>query len=316
MGVGQDLHHGRQHWFISDMPLFVASSCWHKHRTMVKLHGAMPLRRGESAQPAQPVSTTRTRRSNGARKPKGGGIGSVAELTRRLGRARCIGVAVPRFFPLRAARPRARSSDATPRAATPVQPRARPRFGVSASPRPARPRFGVSTSPRPTPPTLPASVGDVSESDTQHRKRHPEFRPDCPRCVYSEWRSRWEKSYGSYRHEVHGHKAVTVWLAPRLARLGGLWAVGCLFCAHWAQRQADLKTAAKTSMIAVAKRGRGPRDGNTKWARFEVRSITQVAMRGISQHAQTLMHRKATRAYFTPELAPQMSLLAPSLHIA
>lgn len=59
----------------------------------------------------------------------------------------------------------------------------------------------------------------------------------------------------------------------------------------------------EASSIALPKRGRGPRDGQTKWAQYEVRTGTQVAMRGVSQHAKTLMHRQATRAFFAPELS-------------
>lgn len=150
--------------------------------------------------------------------------------------------------------------------------------------------------------TTPACVGAVTETDAQHRKRHPEAQPDCPRCMYLQWRPHWEKHYGSHRSEVCSQKVATVWLAPRPARLGGFWAIGCCFCAQWAQTQADRKSAAKMAGVVMPKRRRGPSYGQTKWARFEVRSSTQVAMRGVSQHAKTLMHRQATRAYFTPEL--------------
>ena len=149
-------------------------------------------------------------------------------------------------------------------------------------------------------------VGNVSETDAQHRKRHPSFRPDCPRCQYLRYRPSWEKHYGSYRSEAQGTRSATIWLAARPARLGGTWGLGCAFCAQWAQQQADRKSAARVAGVAVPKRGRGARDGQTKWARFEIRAATQVAMRGVSQHAQTLMHRRATRAYFLPELAWQI----------
>lgn len=150
--------------------------------------------------------------------------------------------------------------------------------------------------------TTPACVGSVTETDAQHRKRHPKVQPNCPRCMYLQWSPHWEKHYGSHRSEVRSQKVATVWLAPRPARLGGFWAIGCRFCAQWAQTQADRKSAAKTAGVVMPKRRRGPSYGQTKWARFEVRSSTQVAMRGVSQHAKTLMHRQATRAYFAPEL--------------
>jgi len=258
---------------------------------MVKFHAAQPWRLGASSRPAQPVSARSTCRPHGAFvKSRRGGNDIVHKMTRRPSPTRRVGVTARRCFPLNAARVRTRTSAPTPATGT-------------------RRCFGVSVSPKLTSSTAPASLGDVSETDTQHRKRHPEVRPDCPRCMYSKWRTQWETSYGSYRHEVHGQKAVTVWLAPRPTRLGGPWALGCIFCAHWAQQQADLKTVAKTSRIVVERRGRGPRDGHTKWARFQVRSTTQVAMRGISQHSQTMMHRKATRACFMPEPTSHMSVL-------
>jgi len=150
-------------------------------------------------------------------------------------------------------------------------------------------------------PEATALIGDVAESDAQHRKRHPIIRSDCPRCQYMKYGPQWEKHYGSYRSEAHGKRSATVWLTPRPARLGGSWGLGCTFCAHWAQQQADRRSAARVAGDVLPKRGRGARDGQTKWARFEIRSLTQVAMRGVSQHAKTLMHRKATRAYFSPE---------------
>ena len=150
--------------------------------------------------------------------------------------------------------------------------------------------------------TSPADIiGDVTETDAQHRKRHPSIRSDCPRCQHLRYGPKWEKHYGSHRSEADGKRTATVWLAPRPRRLGGLWGLGCIFCARWAQQQADRKSASRAAGVVLPKRGRGARDGQTKWARFEIRSLTQVAMRGVSQHAQTLMHRKATRAYFIPE---------------
>ena len=143
-------------------------------------------------------------------------------------------------------------------------------------------------------------AGLVTESDYEHRRRHPIPVKSCRRCVYLTYRKRWEQHYGSHRHEIQGHNARTIWLAPRPARLGGVWALGCVFCAHYAQRRCDLKNGEEPPVNK--KRKRGPQDGNTKWARYEVTKLTQIAMRGIVQHAHTSMHRKATWLHFMPDI--------------
>ena len=74
--------------------------------------------------------------------------------------------------------------------------------------------------------------------------------------------------------------------------------MGCIFCARWMQSQVDVAE----SRCRSVKRKRGCRDGNTKWARFEINAVSQVAMRGICQHANTSMHRQAVRHFFAPDL--------------
>jgi hypothetical protein len=41
-----------------------------------------------------------------------------------------------------------------------------------------------------------ALIGDVAESDAQHRKRHPIIRSDCPRCQYMKYGPQWENITG------------------------------------------------------------------------------------------------------------------------
>lgn len=141
-------------------------------------------------------------------------------------------------------------------------------------------------------------VGSVGESDREHRCRHTACQRNCARCLYLHRRPRWERHYGAHRQECRGEATATVWLAQRPARLGGDWALGCIFCARWMQYQVDV---AKSRCRSV-KRKRGCRDGNTKWARFEINAVSQVAMRGICQHANTSMHRQAVRHFFAPDL--------------
>lgn len=74
--------------------------------------------------------------------------------------------------------------------------------------------------------------------------------------------------------------------------------MGCIFCSRWMQSQVDVAASRRCGV----KRKRGCRDGNTKWARFEINAVSQVAMRGICQHANTSMHRQAVRHFFAPDL--------------
>ena len=241
---------------------------------MVRLHG-VPCR----SEPQPKRSARSAAGAHGAR-PRVA-ASSSSSSTRPCLRSKSCGVAAPvRCFGVSVFQRRAASAQPPPRMSDRPAPAVKPSGG----------------------PAPEAIVGKVAETDAQHRKRHPRFRSDCPRCQYLKYGPQWEKHYGSYRSEVQGQRAATVWLAPRPTHFGGSWALGCTFCSHWAQRQAGRKAAARAAGVVLPKRGRGARDGQTKWARFEIRSLTQVAMRGVSQHANTLMHRKATRAYFTPEL--------------
>ena len=150
-------------------------------------------------------------------------------------------------------------------------------------------------------------VGPADETEFAHSQRHPKFVSGCGRCAFLKALM---AGHGSYKHEVHGRTARTTWLTQRPPRLGGAWGVGCIFCAHYAQRCADRLTDAQ-EVGTLGSSGLPPRCGvgrrgplaNTKWARYEIRAANQMAVRGIRQHAETLMHRRAARAYFLPELA-------------
>ncbi len=96
----------------------------------------------------------------------------------------------------------------------------------------------------------------------------------------------------------------TVWLAPRPVRLGGDWGVGCTFCAELRQKHCDAKDDARRDGGVYAKgRRRGPGHANTKWARFGIRSVDQIASRGVRQHADTAQHKLAVKAHFAPNEA-------------
>ena len=249
---------------------------------MVRLHslpsrcGPAPSRSSQSLQPRLPPRSSQNHRSSAA-----GSQGS-----RPAARAR-----------------ESKASKSTPSRSRGVAKSSGASNSVSAgssSHAPARRSGSCGVAP-PPPPAPVGIVGQVTETDARHRKRHPRIRSDCPRCQYMQYGPQWEKHYGCHRSDTSGKRSGTVWLQTRPCRLGGLWGLGCTFCSHWAQQQADRKSAARVAGVELPKRRRGARDGQTKWARFEIRCLTQVAMRGVSQHAKTLMHRKAVRAYFTPE---------------
>ena len=156
-----------------------------------------------------------------------------------------------------------------------------------------------------------SQVGPASESDWAHRQRHPVRVNDCARCTFLAFGPQLRQGHGSYKHEVQGERARTVWLTQRPSRLPGLWGVGCTFCALAAQRRADARgrmaedvgVLGSTGLPRRKCRGRRGPLANTKWARHEVRVISQIAVRGVRQHAERLQHRRAAVAYFMPERA-------------
>ena len=148
---------------------------------------------------------------------------------------------------------------------------------------------------------LSSGAGLASETAAEHRCRHCKPHPSCPRCMYMRSRHEWELSYGCHTTQSEGGRAVrTVWLAERPAKLGGQWSVGCLFCSAYTSSRAHLprQRKAKGDRRAI----RGARGIAGAWSSFEVCALSQVACRGVRQHAETLTHRLATRAYFLPQL--------------
>ena len=142
-------------------------------------------------------------------------------------------------------------------------------------------------------------AGLASETAAEHRCRHCKPHPSCPRCMYMRSRHEWELSYGCHTTQSEGGRAVrTVWLAERPATLGGQWSLGCLFCSSYTRSRAPLprRRKAKGDRRAI----RGARGIAGAWSSFEVCALSQVARRGVRQHAETLTHRLATQAYFAP----------------
>lgn len=142
-----------------------------------------------------------------------------------------------------------------------------------------------------------APIGDIYETAAQHASRHRIVVPTCARCLYNSSRTSWERSYGSHRAEPCGGKTtLTVWLAERPTRMGKSWGLGCVFC-HGAMSQA---TSGKGG-------GKGRCFRACSWSRFEMRSIVQMNLRAIRQHAETDSHRLAARLYLAPLVAKTLT---------
>jgi len=143
-------------------------------------------------------------------------------------------------------------------------------------------------------------VGLADETWAEHKARHPELHPHCPRCIYHQLHTQWEQGHGCHRHVFGGQEIRTVWLAQRSANLGGVWGLGCLFCSAYSRRPhvktpRGVKTAPKVT--------RGSTGTSRGWSCFEVRALSQIACRGVRQHADTFTHQLATRAYFAQQPA-------------
>ena len=130
-------------------------------------------------------------------------------------------------------------------------------------------------------------VGEVTESTPDHKKRHCPFNQGCPRC---HWIKRGEKlcqKYGRVREELIPLTG-EFWPQPRQPSRGGHWALGCAVCA--------LLNEAYTSGMNIpygsAKHERRHRIFDTKWTRYEIRTIDLIHLR---EHARSDQHLRALR---------------------
>ena len=128
-------------------------------------------------------------------------------------------------------------------------------------------------------------VGPVTETTESHQRRHCPFNDSCTRCHWIQEGSKWVRKHGRV---PAGHRTPLTgefWLQPRQPRRGGQWALGCSICA--------LVSESCNRAVESAKHKRKLRGFDTKWARYEIRSITQVGH--IDQHARKDMHVQALR---------------------
>ena len=110
-----------------------------------------------------------------------------------------------------------------------------------------------------------SGAGLASETAAEHRRRHSKPQPSCPRCMYM--RSSWQ---------------------PRSSGAG-----------------LASETAAEHRCRHCKRAIRGARGIAGAWSSFDVCALSQVARRGVRQHAETLTHRLATQAYFAPPVGEE-----------
>ena len=113
--------------------------------------------------------------------------------------------------------------------------------------------------------SLSELLGSVDETKEQHLARHGGGRKGCPRCRYYAQGRAWAQAHGRVTESRRvGPCALTVWLAERPVRYGGVWAVGCVMCASTLCRE----------VFGDAARGSRRARRSTRRARFEVRAAS------------------------------------------
>ena len=90
----------------------------------------------------------------------------------------------------------------------------------------------------------------------------------------------------------------------------GALGVGCVCCARLRESHLDQAEEDRRSGKARQKADKqGAQYANTKWAKFEISQASQIAVRGVRQHEQTLQHRKAVRAMSAPPEARELIMM-------
>ncbi|OLP91984.1 hypothetical protein AK812_SmicGene26257 [Symbiodinium microadriaticum] len=117
----------------------------------------------------------------------------------------------------------------------------------------------------------------------EHAAEHPnpkEFMGSCARCRFLVRRHAWQDVTTT---NVLNSKVQLNWLGQRPSHMGGDWGLGCLACA-------TLLTRAGGSSL------QGHRL-NTKWARFEVRTLSNMQA---EKHSRSDLHKLAVRCWSSP----------------
>ena len=129
-------------------------------------------------------------------------------------------------------------------------------------------------------------VGLVSETAAQHRARHVEMHPQCPRCKWLAWGDQWKRKQGSNVLFSGREEERIEWVAERPIGLGGHWALGCAVCSFAAKR---LRSSC-----------RGGSRISCTWAKFES-CPESLQAQALAQHGACEGHRLSLDLYLSPE---------------
>ena len=128
------------------------------------------------------------------------------------------------------------------------------------------------------------------------------FQKTCPRCVFRAGVAKWTKAHGVFQRPCKsGASLVTPWLRERPRCLGGAWGIGCAACAHLLQRASEAGPGIRHQR----------RRWSTKWARFEVRSLSMMQSSSVELHSHTQIHMLAVKCMNLPDV-PLCKLVAPA----
>ena len=99
----------------------------------------------------------------------------------------------------------------------------------------------------------------------------------------------WSQRFGKVPEGMRTPLTGNYWCTPRQHRRGGTWAIGCTVCALVNESH----TNASTTRPKEKHNRRKLREFDTKFARFEIRSIPQPSL--FTQHARGPLHVRALR---------------------
>ncbi len=120
---------------------------------------------------------------------------------------------------------------------------------------------------------------------------HEEFSPSCAQCRFDYAGHRWVSTYGNHRHRAQGRNAACIWLQVAPYVTGKKWSIGCAVCAELQWRLGQLPLGRKTGAA---------RCWSTKWARFEIRALSQMQACAFLHHSQSEVHKTAMKAHLCP----------------
>ena len=136
-------------------------------------------------------------------------------------------------------------------------------------------------------------VGPVTETTQDHMKRHDPPNESCPRCHWIQKGEQLSQRLGKVPEAMRTPLTGNYWCMPRQHRRGGTWAIGCMVCALVNESHTPASTTRPNRAAKEKHNRRKLREFDTKFARFEIRSIPQASL--LTQHARNQVHVRALR---------------------